>query len=90
MKKLLGMIILLGFILMIGAAGSADVFGMSFVNLLVLEMCGMLVVLFGTSALMHYNAYLTRTRRRRITKRTRVTGVIRMAKRIKMPEKELC
>lgn len=90
MKKLLGVIILSGFILMIGAAGSADVFGMGFVSLLALEICGMLVVVFGTSALMHYNAYLTRTRRRRITERTRVARRIRTAKQINLPEKELC
>ena len=63
MKKILGFVILLGFVIMIGAAGSADASGMSFAKVLVFEMSGLSIVLFGTSALMHYKRYLRRTAR---------------------------
>lgn len=61
MKGLLGSVILLGFVIMVGAAGSADVANMSFLKVLLLEILGMAVVLLGTSGLMHYKRYLRRT-----------------------------
>ena len=90
MKKILGFVILSGFVIMLGAAGGEDVAGMSFLNVLLLEVFGMLITTFGISALMHYNVYLRKTRRRRISRRTAASSEIGVAKQIKIPEKELC
>ena len=90
MKKILGFVILIGFVIMLGAAGSADVAGMSFLKVLLLEVFGMLITTIGTSAFMHYNVYLRRTRRRRVSRRKVASSEIRVAKQIKIPEKELC
>ena len=60
MKKILGFIILSGFVLMLGVAGSADVANMSFARVLLLELLGVAIVLSGTSALMHYKRYVRR------------------------------
>lgn len=86
MKKILGLVILFGFVLMLGAAGSADVAGMSFLKVLLLEVAGMLIVLFGTSALMHYKRYL----RRIIRIRRRNASYVKNDTQICIREKELC
>ena len=57
MKKLLSLVIVMGFVIMLGTAGSADVAGMSVLKAVLFEVLGMIIVLFGTSALMHYNRY---------------------------------
>lgn len=82
MKKLISMVIILGFVIMLGAAGSADIAAMNFFAVLLLELLGMAVVLFGTSALMHYKRYVRRCAKHHI-KRV-------CAKRACVPEKELC
>ena len=81
MKKILSLVIVIGFVIMLGAAGSADVAGFSFFNVLLLELLGIAVVLFGTSALMHYKRYVRRHARMR-----RKNADCR----IRMVEKELC
>ncbi len=82
MKKLLEFIILSGFVLMLGVAGSADTSGISFLNVLLLELLGVAIVLFGTSALMHYKRYIRRSAKHHIKRAC--------AKRVLVPEKELC
>ena len=57
MKKLYSLVIVMGFVIMLGTAGSVDVAGMSVLKAVLLEVLGMMIVLFGTSALMHYNRY---------------------------------
>lgn len=90
MKKILGLIILSGFILMVGAAGSADVFGMSFVQTLLMVAAGMIVVVFGTSALMHYKRYVRKMMRKHAGKGTVHVSRKGLAARIHIGEKELC
>ena len=87
MKKLLSLVIVMGFVIMLGTAGSVDVAGMSVLKAIMLEAVGMLVVLFGTSALMHYNRYLRKTLSE---KRVRVRRQNTVSSKIRMPEKELC
>lgn len=82
MKKLISLVIVLGFIIMLGAAGSADIAKINFVPLVFLELLGMAVVLFGTSALMHYKRYVRRNAKHHIKRA--------YAKRILVHEKELC
>lgn len=90
MKKILGFVIAIGFVVMVGAAGSVEYVNMGFFKALLLEAVGIITVLCGISALMHYNVYTRRTRRRRVSDRARVATKIRVAKQIKIPEKELC
>jgi len=90
MKKILGFVILFGFVLMLGAAGSADACHISFVTLLLLEFAGALTVLLGTSALMHYKRYVRRLMRMKAGKRpVKMTGT-NFSSRISVVEKELC
>jgi membrane protein implicated in regulation of membrane protease activity len=91
MKKILEFVILSGFVLMLGVAGSADVANMGFVKVLLLELLGVAIVLSGTSALMHYKRYVRRIllkKKRKnsntLCKKTPVGVKIRLAK------KELC
>ena len=90
MKKILGFIILLGFIIMVGAAGSGDFSGMSFSKVLVLELVGMFVMLFGTSALMHYKKYLRRMIKLRRRRANKIPEVSELGRKIRVPERELC
>lgn len=96
MKKLLGLVILSGFVVMIGAAGSTDLananFGaVDFLGVLLLELLGMAIVLFGTSALMHYKRYVRRMiARKRLVNSKNVSIKKRVADAVRMPEKELC
>ena len=90
MKKLLGLVIVFGFVLMIGAAGSADVFGMGFGKLFILELTGAFVVLAGTSALLHYKKYVRRMMKKRYAAKRAVYAKIGFADTIVVPEKELC
>ncbi len=90
MKKLLGLVIVLGFVLMIGAAGSADHFGMGFGKLLVLELSGMFIILAGTSVLMHYKNYVRRMMRKRCAAKSSVCRKMKLRDAMVMPEKELC
>lgn len=90
MKKILGFVILVGFVLMLGAAGSADASHISFSSLLLLELAGVLVVLLGTSALMHYKRYVRRMMRRRAGKRRVCASAANYPARIAVREKELC
>lgn len=90
MKKILGFIILSGFILMLGAAGSADACYISFSTLLLLELTGVLTVLFGTSALMHYKRYVRRLMRMKAGKRLAKASGSNLPSRIPVREKELC
>ena len=90
MKKLLSIVIVMGFVIMLGTAGSADVAGMSVLKAVLLEVLGMMIVLFGTSALMHYNRY---SRKMLLMKRAKLRVVCRqnsVSAKIRMPEKELC
>lgn len=89
MKKILSLVIVLGFVIMLGAAGSADFAGMSVVKAILLETLGVAIVLFGMSALMHYNRYvkmLAKKNCRRVVscQKSDVSG------KIILHEKELC
>lgn len=90
MKKILEFIIVLGFVLMLGAAGSADFASMSFVKVLFLEILGMLVVLLGTSGLLHYKRYVRRMMRKRSVNRMSAKSKTAARVSIRIPEKELC
>ena len=90
MKKILGFIILFGFIIMLGAAGSGDFSGMSFSKVLVLELLGMFMMLFGTSVLMHYKRYLRRMIKLRRRKESKLRAVSEIGRKIRVPERELC
>ena len=90
MKKILGFIILFGFIIMVGAAGSGDFSGMSFSKVLVLELLGMFMMLFGVSALMHYKRYLRRMVKLRRRKESKILGAAEFGRKIRVPERELC
>lgn len=79
MKKTISFIIILGFAIMLGAAGGADTAEVSFAAVLLLELLGMAIVLFGTSALMHYKRYMRRNAHAHMSRQ-----------RNTMPEKELC
>ena len=79
MKKLLSLVIVMGFAIMLGAAGSADFSETSFVSVLLMELLGMFVVLFGISAHMHYKRYVMRKHVRRLPER-----------RVNALKKELC
>ena len=90
MKKILGFIILLGFVVMLGAAGSGDFSGMSFSKVLVLELLGVFLVLSGTSALMHYKRYVRRMIKLRRRKEGKTSAVSGLGRKIRIPERELC
>ncbi len=90
MKKILGFVILFGFVLMLGAAGSADASHISFLMLLLLELAGALTVLIGTSALMHYKRYVRRMMRRKASRRPVCTSGANFTAKISVREKELC
>ena len=90
MKKLLMSVIVIGFVIMLGAAGSADNADASFLNVLLLELLGVAVVLFGTSALMHYKRYVRRMMRKEAGKRRTRTSGNSFAAGISVREKELC
>lgn len=90
MKKIMGFVILSGFVLMLGAAGSADFAHMSFVKVLALEILGMLVVLAGTSGLMHYKRYVRRMMKKRRVKTASLRTSGKVTVNIRIPEKELC
>ena len=64
MKKLFGFIIILGFVIMIGAAGSADNASLDFVAVLLFELLGIALVLLGTSLFLNYKRYLARRLRK--------------------------
>ena len=90
MKKILSLVIIIGFVIMLGTAGSVDVAGMSVIKAVLLEVLGMIIVLFGTSALMHYNRY---SRKMLLKKRAKHRVICRqnsVSAKIRMPEKELC
>lgn len=61
MKKILSLVIVLGFVLMIGAAGGVDLSGTGLLTAFLLELVGMAMIFFGTSAIMHYKRYIRRT-----------------------------
>ena len=90
MKKLLSLVIVMGFVIMLGTAGSVDVAGMPVLKAVLLEALGMMILLFGTSALMHYKRY---SRKMLLKKRAKHCVVCRqnsVSAKIRMPEKELC
>ena len=86
MKKILSLVIVLGFVIMLGAAGSADVGEISFLNVLLLELLGAAVILFGISALMHYKRYVRRNVR--LQRRNAACSKVRCG--MSCAEKELC
>ena len=86
MKKLLILVIVIGFVIMLGAAGSADSTEISFFNVLLLELLGIAIIIFGTSALMHYKNYVRRNMR--LSRRNAVCSKMRC--RMSGAEKELC
>ena len=91
MKKILSLVIVLGFVIMLGAAGSVEYVNMGFVKALLMEMLGMAVVLSGISAMMHYKRYERRMLvRRRLSKRVVSTASSPVGAKIVIPEKELC
>ncbi len=91
MKKILGFVILFGFVLMLGAAGSADASHISFLTLLLLELAGALTVLLGTSALMHYKRYLRRTiLKKRLANSSSLSKKTPVGVKIRLIHKELC
>ncbi len=74
MKTILRLTITLGFVLMIGTAGGADNANISFFTAFLLELCGVLVILFGYSALCNYKRYLrrrVRTHKEKVRLKTR-------------------
>ena len=77
MKKILGMVILLGFVIMLGAAGGADNGGNGFAENLLFELLGMALSFFGMVALSHYKKYLRR--RRRMCAKKRKTAAVCMS-----------
>ena len=90
MKKLLGAVIVFGFVIMIGAAGSADVSQISFLEVLLLELLGMAIILFGTSALLHYKRYLRRVAK--LHKRNRMKTAVHQKRidAVRICEKKFC
>ncbi|MBE6681340.1 MAG: hypothetical protein E7600_03510 [Ruminococcaceae bacterium] len=91
MKKLLGFVIVIGFVIMLGAAGSADTTNISFLTVLLLELLGVAIVLFGISALMHYKRYVRRTLlKKRLAKKNALRQNAGVCVKIRISEKELC
>ena len=90
MKKILSLVIILGFVLMIGAAGGADLSGTGLFTAFLLEILGMAMIFFGTSALMHYKRYIRKmVRAKRIaSKKTSATPV--PVRQVLVREKEFC
>ena len=91
MKKLLSLVIILGFVLMIGAAGGADLSGSGLVTAFLLELVGMAMIFFGTSALMHYKRYVKRVILKKKTAHSNSLSKNSLAGvRIRPAYKELC
>lgn len=96
MKRFLGLIILSGFIIMLGAAGGTDYANASFaaidfLKVVLLEILGMTIVLAGTSALMHYKRYSRRMLiKQKKAKKCAVSRKKVVAAKIRIPEKEFC
>ena len=86
MKKILSMVVVFGFVLMIGAAGGADLSGAGLVTAFLLEILGMAMIFFGTSAIMNYKRYL----RRNVILRRKNGACQKMRCRVAGIEKELC
>lgn len=63
MKKIFGLITFSGFVLMIGAAGSADLVEATFLKTVLLEILGMAISMFGMSALAHYKKMMKKCRK---------------------------
>lgn len=91
MKKILSLVIISGFVIMVGAAGGVDLSGAGLLTAFLLELVGMAMVFFGTSALMHYKRFL-----RRIILRKRLANSNSLCKKspvevkICLAKKELC
>ncbi len=64
MKFLLKSIIIFGFILILGSAGSADAGNIEFGRIVLNTVLGFILLLGGTSAHLHYNRYLAKKARR--------------------------
>lgn len=91
MKKLLSLVIVLGFVIMLGAAGSADTTNISFLTVLLLELLGAVIVLSGISALMHYKRYVRRTLlKKRLAKSNLLCKKTPVEVKIRLARKELC
>ena len=66
MKKLFVVFEILGFVVMLGAAGSADNNTISFLQALVMEFCGIAVMLLSASGHCYYKKYCRNKKRRKI------------------------
>ena len=83
--------IVLGFVIMLGAAGSADTSGISFINVLLFELLGAAIILLGISALMHYKRYLRRKLlKKRLAKSNLFCNKRPAGTKICLANKELC
>ena len=91
MKKILSLVIVLGFVLMIGAAGGVDLSGTGLLTAFLLELVGMAMIFFGTSALMHYKRYIRRTLlKKRYTNSNSLCKKIPVGEKMCLAKKELC
>lgn len=72
MKKMFVLFELLGFILMLGAAGSADNNTISFLQAFLMEIFGIAVILLSASAHCYYKKYCRNKRRRKALKHSKV------------------
>lgn len=90
MKRIISLVIVLGFGIMLGAAGSVEYMNMSFIKALLLEMVGMITVLSGISGLMNYRKLERKMiHKRRIAKRTVLSVNHPSGTKIRISEKEL-
>lgn len=91
MKRIISLVIVLGFVIILSAAGSVEHANMGFVKALLLEIVGMATVLSGISAFMHYRNHERRMiHKRRIAKRTVLSVNHPSGTKIRIAEKELC
>ena len=91
MKKILSLVIISGFILMIGAAGGVDLSGSGLVTAFLLELVGMAMIFFGTSALMHYKRYVKRILlKKRLANSNSLCKKIHVGAKSCLTQKELC
>ena len=92
MKKFFGLIIITGFTIMLGGAGSADNTNMSFMLVLMLELLGISLILLGISLNLNYKKYLRRRLRKRSVHSNALKNVSARAKSVNIckRQKELC
>ena len=72
MKKMFVLFEIAGFVLMLGAAGSADNNTISFVQALFMELWGIAVIFVSASGHCYYKKYCRNKRRRAISRKNKV------------------